>query len=175
MAQNVTLEPVTQENLDTYISVGKQSYHEHYLHLWENRDPGPYISRSFTTAVVQKGLENSNLKHFLVKSEDSIAGIVKLVLDSPLDELSGAEALLAEKIYLLEAFSGKGIGKQVLWLIESYAKNLGKNIVWLDTMQKGGPIQFYLKNGFQIKRECELTLPHAIPSEKAMWVLTKQL
>ncbi len=171
----VHLEPLTQETLAEYISIGKQSYHEHYLHLWENRDPTPYISRSFTEEVVSADFKNPNLKHFLVKLEDKTAGIVKLVMDSPLDEHASAVSLLAQKIYLLQAYSGKGLGKKVLLLIEQYAKKHGKKILWLDTMQKGGPIKFYLKQGFQIKKESELKIPGAIPAEKPMWVLTKQL
>lgn len=171
----VILEPVTQKTVDIYVAVGKQSYQEHYLHLWENQDPSPYISGSFTGEVVAKDLENPNLGHFLVKTGERMAGIVKLVLDSPLDEHNAEESLLAQKIYLLKSYSGQGLGKKVLELIEAHAKNLEKKILWLDTMQKGGPIKFYLKNGFEIKKESELTLPHAIPSEKPMWVLTKQL
>nr|WP_299384475.1 GNAT family N-acetyltransferase [Allomuricauda sp.] len=171
----VILEPVTQSNMETYMNVGIQSYKEHYLHLWERGDPTPYISRSFTEAVVSSDLENPNLKHFLVKVGESVAGIVKLVLHCPLDEHAAEQALLAQKIYLLKAHSGKGLGKQVLGLIEEYARTLGKKIVWLDTMQKGGPIKFYLKNGFVIKKESELEIPNAIPEEKPMWVLTKQL
>ncbi len=171
----VILEPLRQNTVDKYIAIGTQSYHEHYLHLWENRDPHPYISRSFTNKIVSNDLQNPNLLHFLVKVGDDTAGIVKLVLNSPLDEHTAEEALLAQKIYLLKNYSGKGLGKKVLQLIEQYAKNLKKKVLWLDTMQKGGPIQFYLKNGFKIKKESELRIPHAVPSEKPMWVLTKQL
>jgi len=45
----------------------------------------------------------------------------------------------------------------------------------LDTMQKGNPILFYQKNGYVIKRESEVTLLGAKPSEKPMWILTKNL
>lgn len=173
--ENVKLEPLSAATIPEYTSVGVQSYNEHYLHLWEHRDPTPYISRSFTEEVVAKEVANPNLKLFLVKAEETTAGIVKLVLDSPLDEHEAHVALLAQKIYLLKAFSGQGVGKKVLQLIEAYAKNLDKKVLWLDTMQKGGPIKFYLKNGFEIKKESQLKLPGAVPSESPMWVLTKQL
>ncbi|MGX1929546.1 GNAT family N-acetyltransferase [Flagellimonas sp. 2504JD4-2] len=159
----------------TYISIGKKSYNQHYLHLWKDENPNPYINKSFTESVVKKELLDSNSLNFLVKVKNSVIGIVKLIKDANLDEHSAKNALLAEKIYLLKEYSGKGFGKKVLSKIESYAKNLGKKILWLDTMQKGGPIKFYLKNGFTIKKEGRLDLPGAIPSEKAMWVLTKPL
>ncbi|RDY60942.1 GNAT family N-acetyltransferase [Flagellimonas nanhaiensis] len=175
MNNTITLEVVTTSSMDSYIEVGKNSYVQHYLHLWENNDPTPYISSSFAIEVVEKDLSNPNMVHFLVKMEDEVVGIVKLIKDHPLDEFSEKEALLAQKIYLLQAYSGKGVGKKVLQLIEEFAQNLGKKIVWLDTMQKGSPINFYQKNGYTIKRESTLSLPGAKPEERPMWVLTKVL
>ena len=171
----VFLEKVEEKSIDTYIQIGKQSYCEHYLHLWENRDPSPYLNSSFTTDVVQGELENSNAVNFLVKTDNAIAGIVKLLVNEPLDEFSADDSLLAQKIYLLKAFSGKGIGAKVLELIEEYAKSRNKKVVWLDTMKKGKPIYFYLKHGYTIKKSGELKLPGAIPSERPMWILTKEL
>ncbi|MEW2921437.1 GNAT family N-acetyltransferase [Muricauda sp. ANG21] len=175
MSQKILLEEVTAWTLETYISVGKKSYREYYLHLWENEDPAPYISNSFAPPVVKHELADPNVINYLVKMGDAVVGIVKLIKDQSLDELSPKESLLAQKIYLLKAYAGMGIGKRVLQLIEDYARKLNKKTVWLDTMQKGSPIEFYKKNGFVIKRESELLLPGAKPSEKAMWILTKQL
>ena len=175
MNSEIVLEKVQKESLNTYIQIGKQSYSEHYLHLWEHRDPSPYINSSFTKQVVLAELANDNVANFLVKVGDHIAGIVKLIINEPLDEFSASDSLLAQKIYLLKAFAGRGIGEKVLQLIEVYARNLNKKMVWLDTMQKGKPVDFYLKHGFKIKKEGHLNLPGAIPSEKPMWVLTKEL
>lgn len=172
---NIYFEPVNSSTIDTYILVGKNSYQEHYLHLWENEDSTPYISKSFTKAIVQNELFDPNIENFLVQAENTTVGIVKLIKNKALDELSSEKSLLAEKIYLLQAYSGKGVGKIVLQLIENYAKDLNKDVIWLDTMKKGNPINFYLKNGFKIKKESELKLPGAKLSEKEMWVLTKQL
>ncbi len=171
----VVLETVDVTTLETYIAVGKKSYREHYLHLWENEDPTPYISIGFTNTIVSAELMDSNVTNYLVKMGQDIVGIVKLVKNKGVDEFPDETSLKAEKIYLLKAFSGKGLGKKVLQLIEKEAIDLKKKVVWLDTMQKGKPLQFYLKNGFKIKRESELTILGAKPSEKAMYILTKQL
>ncbi len=171
----IHLVPVDNTNLATYLSVGVQSYREHYLHLWENEDPTPYISNGLTKDVVQRELEDPNNLHFLINHDTATVGILKLVKDCSIDEIPKEEALKAEKIYLLQEHSGKGFGKQVLHFIEDFAKALKKKMVWLDTMQKGNPILFYQKNGYVIKRESEVVLPGAKPSEKAMWILTKNL
>lgn len=173
--QKISLEPVTLSNLDIYLEVGKQSYCEHYLHLWENEDPTPYITHGLTKNVVNRELDDPNALNYLIQQDHTTVGILKLVKDCGIDEISPVDALKAEKIYFLKAYSGKGFGKQVLQFIEELARDLNKKYIWLDTMQKGKPILFYQKNGYVIKRASEVVLPNAVPSEKAMWILTKKL
>lgn len=167
--------PVTLDNLDTYLEVGVKSYREHYLHLWTNADPTPYISNGLNKSVVQKELKDPNASHYVINYKGEMVGILKLVLNCGIDEIPQEEALKAEKIYLLKAYSGKGLGKLTLQWIESKAKSLNKQLVWLDTMQKGNPINFYQKNGYVIKRESEVALPGVLEAEKPMWILTKKL
>lgn len=171
----VSLEPVIQDNLNEYLAVGVKSYCEHYLHLWENEDPTPYISYGLTKEVVERELQDPNAFNYLIQQNNKNVGILKLVKNCGIDEIADTDALKAEKIYLLKEHSGKGIGKQVLQFIEDTARDLNKKIVWLDAMQKGNPIHFYQKNGFTIKRESEVVLPRVKPTEKAMWILTKNL
>ncbi|AEM72068.1 GCN5-related N-acetyltransferase [Allomuricauda ruestringensis DSM 13258] len=171
----VILEPVTQDNLNEYLTVGVKSYCEHYLHLWENEDPTPYISYGLTKEVVERELQDPNALNYLIQQNNKNVGILKLVKNCGIDEIADSDALKAEKIYLLKEHSGKGIGKQVLLFIEDIARKRNKKYVWLDAMQKGNPVHFYQKNGYIIKRDSEIPFPGARPNEKAMWILTKTL
>ncbi len=173
--QMIQLTPVSKDLVDTYITVGIKSYEQHYLHLWKNQDPTPYISTSFTPEVLRQELEDDNVENFLVKVDTRSIGIVKLAKNKSLDDYHASSSLLIQKIYLLHEFSGKGYGHQLIKTLESYAKALGKNLIWLDTMQKGPALDFYLQNGFSIHKAIELNLPDAIPEEKPMWILTKEL
>ncbi|WP_343485716.1 GNAT family N-acetyltransferase [Allomuricauda sp. d1] len=171
----VAFETVTEKTIGVYIDTGKQSYIEHYLHLWKNDDPSPYISRSFTPEIVRSEINDDNNAHFLVKMNNDTMGIVKLVLNKGFGAFDGEEALLAEKIYLLKDHSGRGLGKQVLQFIMKLAKRLNKKVVWLDTMKKGRTLGFYQKNGFKIVKETSLKLSNVKISESAMWVLAREL
>ena len=171
----VNLDPVTEATMGVYITVGKRSYCQHYLHLWPNQDPTPYLSRSFTPEVVQSEINDVNNAHFLVVAGNQNVGIVKLVLNKNFDGYDPSEALLAEKIYLLKEHTGKGAGQKVLESIMGKAKHLRKKVVWLDTMKKGSALDFYLQNGFSIVKESSLQLPGAIDSERPMWILARRV
>ena len=171
----VFLESVTQDLIEVYLETGIKSYEQHYLHLWKNREPSPYISQSFTKSIVELELANDNVENFLVKVNKNVIGIVKIIKNKSLDEYDEKSTLLIQKIYLLQEHSAKGYGHQLLTILEDYARNLGKSLIWLDTMKKGTALSFYLKNGFIIHKESKLKLPNAIEGERPMLILTKTL
>lgn len=84
-------------------------------------------------------------------------------------------ALLLEKLYLLSEASNRGIGGQALLFAEAYARDLDKELVWLDTMQQGPALGFYLKNGYMLLGTRQLDLPGVLESERHMFVLGKKL
>ena len=166
---------LNKELIDTYIEVGKISYCQHYLHLWENRDPQPYITSSFTVSVVQKELTDPNLIHFIVMHDSSPTGVMKIVINAGLGNYTPDKAILLEKIYLLSEYSGKGLGKQCLDFITEFARSQGKEVLWLDTMKNGRALSFYLDYGFTIVGEKELEFNSVIKAEKPMYILQYEL
>mgnify|MGYP000291460144 CR=1 FL=1 len=175
MDHKVEILPLTEQLFKIYIEVGTIAYNQHYLHLWKNSDSAPYISSSFTQDVLQKEEQDANTELYLVKNGNISIGVLKLDLDASLDSYGKKEAILLDKIYLLKEYSGKGIGKKVLDFTENRARQLGKKIIWLDTMKTGSALQFYLKNGFEIYSETKLIFREAIESERPMYIMAKKI
>ncbi|MGI9545864.1 MAG: GNAT family N-acetyltransferase [Flavobacteriaceae bacterium] len=167
--------PVSKDTISTYIEVGINSYCQHYLHLWPEKDPAPYIENSFTTEVVQQDLKNPNLRHFILSEDNEFVGILKIVVDAAIAQYTEKEAMLLEKIYLLAPYSGKGLGKLFLMNVMDLAVSYGKNILWLDTMKKGRALSFYLDFGFYIIGEKELEFPSALEDQKSMYLMVYEL
>ena len=164
-----------KEQIRTYIEVGIKSYCQHYLHLWEDRDPEPYISKSFTENVVIDELQDANVVHFLTTHEDQVVGIIKVLINAALGETPSEKAMLLEKIYLLSEYAGQGLGRQCLDHMVELAKAENKEVLWLDTMKNGRALSFYLDYGFTISGERELEFAKAIPAEKPMYILKYDL
>ena len=167
--------PVTAANSEHYLELGKQSYREHYLHLWQDGDPSDYFSTYFTQEAIHKELASEKLQHYILQVAADPIGIVKLNNERSISPFPQNETLLLEKIYLLNQYSGKGYGKVALGQIEEIAKVMGKRWLWLDTMQKGKAKNFYFALGFEILKEIQLHYPHAIDAERPMIVLIKDL
>lgn len=171
----IDITAVSDANSNTYLELGIRSYKQHYLHLWENADPTPYISENFTEEIIAKELQSDLLRHYIVKRNSMPAGIFKLVLNAAIGEYKSDEALLIEKIYLLGEYSGQGLGKVCLDFVFKEAKKLNKKLVWLDTMKNGRALDFYLNSGFQVTAEKELSYPSVLEEQKPMLILSHQL
>jgi len=172
---NINIVRLTSDTFAEYIPVGTKSYIQHYLHLWENNDPEPYMESSFTTAVLNRELEDTNTDLFIIRKKNAPVGILKLIKNQRVGSYVSEEAILLEKIYLLKEHSGKGIGNEVLRFVEEYGRQLSKKVLWLDTMKKGPALQFYLNKGFQILKEKQLEFGGVLEDEKPMYILIKSL
>lgn len=174
MKNIVHFEPLTPELYDLYIKVGTEAYNQHYVHLWPQQNTTPYIESSFTKSVLEDEAKNGNTLLYIIRWNKQSVGIFKMTLDAALNSYTAGEALYIDKIYILNEFSGKGIGKKVLHFAMLRAKELNKKIIWLDTMQKGPALNFYLKNGYSVEGKSQVTLPTVLESEKQMWIMVKK-
>lgn len=168
-------EPLTKAGYDTYIRIGTKAYNQHYLHLWPNEDSSPYITNSFTLAVLAKEEKNEGTCLFLINRNTECVGILKFTMDKALGELSKEKALYIDKLYIIREASGLGIGTKVLRFVGLRAKALKKSLIWLETMQKGPALHFYIKNGFKLYGTTEIPFPAALEKEKPMFIMTKEI
>ncbi|WP_350287552.1 GNAT family N-acetyltransferase [uncultured Croceitalea sp.] len=172
---NLIYEPVTAANLLDYIRVGIQSYQEHYLHLWENGDPSSFVNAYLTETSVLPALKDPKQGFYLIKEKDTPLGILNVTFDAPRANFLSKDNLLLNKIYLLKSQSGRGVGAKTLDFVEQLAIKHDKNLVWLLAMQKGKPKDFYQKHRYKIIEAAEIQLSGVLHSEKAMWLMAKQL
>ncbi len=171
----IILESVTRDTQADYCQVGEKAYREHYLHLWPEQDPSPYLRKSFTTGVVLEELGNEDNLLFIIRLEGEAIGIAKLVRGRPLSGTELPKPIYLEKIYLLKEHTGKGYGQQVLKALHDLSREEGGESIYLLTMRRGRALSFYQKLGYRILREEILPFENAIPEERGMYLLARSL
>ncbi len=175
MKHIIHFEPLTPTQYKTYIKIGVKAYNQHYLHLWPNEDSTPYIQSSFTRKVLKNEETDKNTQLFLINRNTECVGILKFTVARGLNNFSKKDALYIDKIYLTKEACSLGIGTKTLNFVMLRAKALQKRIVWLDTMQKGPALNFYIKNGFSISGTTEIHFKQAIETEKPMFIMAKEI
>jgi len=171
----IRLRPLDEDHIDLYIQLGKQTYNEHYLHLWKNGIPSQYFETYYIPEKVQLEIEDPKLLHFIIELDQKAIGIVKLNSKEISELVTEIPSVLLEKIYILNSYSGKGIGSVVMRKIEELLRDQGVKSLWLDTMKKGRTLSFYQRQGFHILGEKRLHYTNIKEEERPMCILNKSL
>ncbi|MEJ2584856.1 MAG: GNAT family N-acetyltransferase [Robiginitalea sp.] len=164
-----------KEEIPLYLETGSAAYEDHYCHLWPGGDPWPYLTRNFTPEILHAEMQKPNLRLWLVYCSGIPAGICKLDLDKGYGSLPAGGSLFIEKIYLKKSFTGQGLGSSLIRKITRLGQEMGRQYLWLEAMQKGPALSFYLNHGFKILGETQVPHPEALEAEKKMWVLGREI
>lgn len=108
-----------------------------------------YVLTEFTPENVRKDVMDSNKLIYIAEIDHHIIGCVEIEFDSkcPVKSEKGPEISV---LYVLERFTGMGIGQQLLDQAFMFCKELSIDSVWLTVYHKNErAIKFYLKNRFK--------------------------
>ncbi len=131
--------------------IGIKSYIPHYAHMWNVGGLEWYLDRCFSDEFLQNELVDANVEYYIISSEEQNIGILKLVLRKPLPDSDNENALYLEKLYFIEEWTGKGVGRKMMNFAFKRAEETNCECVWLvamDTADK--PIKAYESAGFTI-------------------------
>jgi GNAT superfamily N-acetyltransferase len=130
--------------------VGRATYEPYYPHVWYEGGLEWYMDRCFNGDTLRSEMADPNIEYLLATdASNEVIGFMKLVLLKPMPEGFPSNALFLEKIYLMPNFFGQGVGRLLIdWVVQKAAR-IGREAVWLNVM-KNGPVQAYLKSGFEI-------------------------
>lgn len=146
---SISIRKLDAGDVELLSEVAVTAYADHYLDLWYDNGRW-YLQKFFSTERLHAELCDANAVFYLAYYNNLPAGFLKLNLDAPINTLKSQDALELERIYLKKNFAGKGIGKALVQLTCTIAKNNNKSIVWLKAMDTSkGPVEFYQKMGFE--------------------------
>lgn len=147
-----------------------------YTHLWQPGGLDWYMEHCFGIENLTAEFADANIEYLLAtdQTDGQTIGFLKLVLQKPMPGGQSANALYLEKIYLLPAFFGRGIGQNLLQFVLEKAVQLGREAVWLMVM-KTGPRKVYERAGFKTVGEMPIDFELLHEHERGLWVMVKWL
>ncbi|MBI1782128.1 MAG: GNAT family N-acetyltransferase [Sphingobacteriales bacterium] len=171
----IQIKPITKADAALLSEVAVKAYCDHYLHLWY--DGGKwYLNRCFTEEVLSSELADTNNLFFITYLNNEAVGFLKIKIDSLLDSEPDKNAIELERIYLTKTASGKGIGKKLVELSFSIAKEYNKQLIWLKAMDTStGPIAFYQQMGFELCGTYHLDFEQMKEELRGMVIMKKEL
>lgn len=152
MSSEIKIRLATAEDAEILAKIGWQSFDEAFADHPKNHpeDMRIYMEEAFSAETISADLEDEKTVYLIAEFENEIAGYAKLKFDTREDCVSGDKTVELCRLYALDKFIGKGIGKTLMLEFFRLAKDRNCNTAWLGVWEYNYRAQeFYKKFGFE--------------------------
>lgn len=110
-----------------------------------------YTSEAFNEAQIAKEIDEPNSLYVLAYADGELAGYARVRNNDEVnDHFPGKKTIELQRIYALDKFIGKGVGKALMNYSIELGKKQGAEILWLGVWEHNERAQkFYNKLGFE--------------------------
>lgn len=145
-----TFRHATSDDADALARLAARTFLETYRDFEEVQDNADYVAEHFHPSAVAALLADPRAITLLATSGAELAGYGVLRRGPTPPCVSGAEPLQLERLYLVEAEIGRGLGTRFLREIAAEARRLGALTLWLGVYHRNArAIGFYEARGFR--------------------------
>ncbi|MEY8561164.1 GNAT family N-acetyltransferase [Jeotgalicoccus halotolerans] len=140
----------TVNDTDTLLRLSYRTFYEAFEAQNTAENMKAYSASAFTAEKIRKELSHPDSRFYFIYSTETLAGYLKVNINSAQSEPMGPDALEVERIYVLQKYHKQGLGKALLNYAHDIARQLNKNKIWLGVWEKNeNAIGFYKKQGFK--------------------------
>jgi diamine N-acetyltransferase len=144
---NITLVGINEVNTLQKISIA--TFNQAFEHQNTKADIALHAQKSYAIEKLLHEINNAESQFYFLYAENNLAGYLKINWGKAQTENKFANSLEVERIYLLNPYQGKGLGKQFIEFAISQALQKKLDIIWLGVWEHNtNAIAFYKKLGF---------------------------
>ena len=147
---NASFRACTIEDLDDLVEISRVTFVDAFEKVNNPEDFRNYLSKAFSIEKIKSELLDSNTQFYFAYLNDSLVGYFKLNEREAQTESFEDNTLELERIYVLQHFQGKQIGKAMLYKAIAIARSKKASFLWLGVWEKNKEaIKFYERYGFK--------------------------
>ncbi|MFS4492826.1 GNAT family N-acetyltransferase [Maribacter sp. 2308TA10-17] len=136
-------------HLDQLIEISKTTFVNAFEKDNNPEDFETYIDAAFDKSTIKEQLVNPNSSFYFAIKDEALAGYFKLNAGDAQTDIKSEEAIELERIYVLQEFQGKQIGKMMLQKAIEIAGEKHKRYIWLGVWEENtDAIRFYQRHNF---------------------------
>ncbi len=140
------------QDAEILAKISWQSFHEAFAEHPKNHpdDIKIYMDEAFSVEKISAELVEKDAVWFIAEVENNIVGYAKLKTNSREHDITGENPIELCRLYNLQQFIGKGIGKALMLQSLEFAKENGHDTFWLGVWEYNYNAQiFYAKFGLE--------------------------
>ncbi|GAB2770580.1 GNAT family N-acetyltransferase [Rhabdobacter roseus] len=145
----VHIVPVTPADLPVLRELARQTFYEAFSEANTPEDLQKYLDAAFTDQKLRTELEEVLSAFYFAKIDDQPVGYLKVNVGAAQTELHEPESMEIERIYVLAAYLGQGVGQVLFEEALRLARAQARKYLWLGVWEHNArALRFYEKNGF---------------------------
>lgn len=152
MNETVEIRTATAEDAEILAQIGRKSFYDAFADHPKNapEDMKSYMDEAFSLRAFSEDLADPNVIYFVAEIAGQMVGYAKLKRNSRETCVSGENPLELCRLYSLNEFIGKGIGKALMLTCLEFARENAHDFFWLGVWEFNFRAQeFYKKFGFE--------------------------
>ncbi len=149
---NPKIRKAVSDDAEILAEIGWQSFDEAFADNPKNHpaDMKIYINQAFSPETLAADLRDEKTVYLLAELEGDAVGYAKIKFDAREDCISGEKTLELCRLYALDEYIGKGIGKSLMLEMFTIAEENNCDTIWLGVWEFNFRAQeFYKKFGFE--------------------------
>jgi diamine N-acetyltransferase len=145
-----SIRTATKEDAILIADLSRQTFYDTFASGNTKADMEKFMNQQFTRGKLMLEVGSADNTFLLAYDENEVAGYVKLRESRPPKSLEHHNALEIARLYAVTSLIGKGVGSYLMQVSLDFAREKGKEAVWLGVWEKNTrAISFYSKWGFQ--------------------------
>jgi diamine N-acetyltransferase len=173
MHLNIEIVIATAKDADVIAQLSRQTFYETFAPSNTKEDMDEFLNKQFTYAALVKEVTDSNSIFLLAYDNEEAIGYARLRNEEQHAAFKNRPAIEIARIYALQKYIGRGVGKALILQCFAIAKKTNKQIIWLGVWQHNiKAIEFYKKFGFTKFGEHAFLLGNDLQTD---WLMMKEL
>lgn len=155
MPESIKIVRAGLEDALDILELSRKTFIETYFEVSDKSEVLKYLDTYITLHRIKEDLQNQSILFYIARKGLQSIGFLKLEENKVPKGIVDKKCLLLDKLYVLQEFHGKSIGKELMNIAKDYAKTNHFQVIWLQVWQKNAKaIQFYQHAGFVVYETC---------------------
>lgn len=148
--KNFLIEKCTLKDIEEIKYICEKTFYETFADENTKEDMENYLKENFSNNQLTSEIENDGSRFYIVKNNEDIVAYMKVNFDTAQTEAGYNNTLEVQRIYVLQEYKGKHIGKQLIQRAIEIGKENNLDYIWLGVWEYNiNAIRFYEKQGFK--------------------------
>ncbi len=172
---NMKIRQANLEDAKVLAEIGWQSFDQAFANNQKNHpdDMRIYMNQAFSPETLEEDLQDEKTIYLAAEFGGELVGYAKIQFDAREDCVSGEKVLELCRLYALDKFIGKGVGKSLMLEIFKIAGEKNYDTIWLGVWEFNFRAQeFYRKFGFD---KCGEHIFQLGSDPQIDWIMQKKL